>query len=243
MMILLGNLGEFQNLNFQLVAVQASGFFIVNPGLAITDIIIFIVGKIQNADMHAFLKLIIVLAFVELTGKHLAQIKQTPVVPVVHVDDLHLDVQLSAVFQKNVNIQYSLLFLLRPFGKFIFQDGRIPDLIRGKLQQFGDEPSSCIRIPHQLFEAPVDVRLHNKIFFRSGRGGLICHVVLLHKQSPFCDGNASDIRKLFPFLVVYHTFRYQKRDTPKETDFPDIFSKHIFQTGSCQPCFFCQTVG
>ena len=80
--------------------------------------------------MHAFLKLIIVLAFVELTGKHLAQIKQTSVVPVVHVDDLHLDVQLSAVFQKNVNIQYSLLFLLRPFGKFIFQDGRIPDLIR-----------------------------------------------------------------------------------------------------------------
>ena len=130
MVILLWNLGKLQNLKFQLIAVQFSGRFIINLCLTVADVILLIVGEIQNTDMYTFLKPIIFLTFAKLAGKHLAQIKQTPVVPVFHIYNLHLNIKLSAVFQKNMNIQHSLLFLLRPFGKFIFQNNSIPDLLR-----------------------------------------------------------------------------------------------------------------
>ena len=176
-------LGQFQNLNLHLIAVQLHGLVIPKIDHVVTDVIIMEICEIQDSDLDALLKFLIPFSFFQLIGKHLAQIKHLPLVPVIHIGNLHLHVDLNSVPQKDVYIQNALFFLFGPPGKLIFQQNRLADFFWWDFQQHCNKSLSRLWIAHQLFETPVHIGFHDKFFLAvcDFLIGFICS----HRQSPF----------------------------------------------------------
>ena len=129
----------------------------------VTFFILCKVDKIQDAHMDTFLEFVVRIALFQLPGVHPAQIEQYPVCPVSKVYDLHFQIDLRAVFQKDCCVQHAhfVVFILgeKPCG----YESRFPDVIRLSAQQRCNKSLSYVFVLHQFFKTEIYCGKHYEI--------------------------------------------------------------------------------